>query len=165
MEEMRIYLANLRKYNEGEIVGGWFTPPIEVEDVKEHLGLNDEYEEFAVHDYKLPFDIEEYTSIQEINRLCEMVSELPPDIQSDIRAFLTYFDSIEELYTHHEDILHYPDCDTMADVAQFLIEETGMLGEVPATLQHYIDFEAFGRDLEIEGQYIHTGKGIFEIPY
>ena len=26
VEEMRIYIANLGKYNEGELVGAWFTP-------------------------------------------------------------------------------------------------------------------------------------------
>ena len=44
VEEMRIYIANLGKYNEGELVGAWFTPPVDFEEVKERIGLNDEYE-------------------------------------------------------------------------------------------------------------------------
>ena len=48
MEEMRIYIANLGKYNEGELVGAWFTPPVDFEEVKERIGLNDEYEEYAI---------------------------------------------------------------------------------------------------------------------
>ena len=28
LEEMRIYIVNLGKYNEGELVGAWFTPPV-----------------------------------------------------------------------------------------------------------------------------------------
>ena len=39
----------------------------------------------------------------------------------------------------------------MSDLAYYLIEETGALGEVPTHLQNYIDYEAYGRDLEIEG--------------
>ena len=66
MEEMRIYIANLGKYNEGELVGAWFTPPVDFEEVKERIGLNDEYEEYAIHDYELPFEIDEYTPIFEI---------------------------------------------------------------------------------------------------
>ncbi|MCZ2006540.1 antirestriction protein ArdA, partial [Enterococcus faecium] len=27
MEQIRVYIANLGKYNEGELVGAWFTPP------------------------------------------------------------------------------------------------------------------------------------------
>ena len=35
MEEMRVYIANLGKYNEGELVGAWFEPPIDFDEVKE----------------------------------------------------------------------------------------------------------------------------------
>ncbi len=28
MEEMRVYAANLGKYNEGELVEAWFEPPM-----------------------------------------------------------------------------------------------------------------------------------------
>ena len=73
--EMRIYIANLGKYNEGELVGAWFLPPISMEEVAEKIGLNETYEEYAIHDYELPFDIGEYESIDEINRLCEMAEE------------------------------------------------------------------------------------------
>lgn len=48
------------------------TPPIDFE----RIGLNGEYEEYAIHDYELPFEVGEYTPISEINRLCEMVLKL-----------------------------------------------------------------------------------------
>ena len=51
----------------------------------------------------------------------------------------------------------------MADVARYYIEETGALGEVPASLQNYIDYEAYGRDLEISGSFVVTNHGVFEI--
>ena len=57
MEEMRVYIANLGKYNEGELVGAWFEPPIDMDEVRERIGLNDQYEEYAIHDYELPFEI------------------------------------------------------------------------------------------------------------
>ena len=66
MEEMRIYIANLGKYNEGELVGAWFAPPVDFEEVKERIGLNDEYEDYAIHDYELPFEIDEYTPIEDV---------------------------------------------------------------------------------------------------
>ena len=69
MDDMQVYIANLGKYNEGELVGAWFTFPIDFEEVKEKIGLNDEYEEYAIHDYELPFTVDEYTSIGELNRL------------------------------------------------------------------------------------------------
>ena len=59
MDDMQVYIANLGKYNEGELVGAWFTFPIDFEEVKEKIGLNDEYEEYAIHDYELPFTVED----------------------------------------------------------------------------------------------------------
>lgn len=47
---MQVYVANLGKYNEGELVGAWFTPPIDYDEMAERIGLNDEYEEYAIHD-------------------------------------------------------------------------------------------------------------------
>jgi antirestriction protein len=51
----------------------------------------------------------------------------------------------------------------MADVARYYIEETGSLGKVSVQLQNYIDYQAYGRDLEIEGTFISTNHGIIEI--
>ncbi len=91
-----VYIANfLGKYNEGELVGAWFTPPVDFEEVKERIGLNDEYEEYAIHDYELPFAIDEYTPIEEVNRLCEMVEDLPEYIQENYRSCNPTFGSIE----------------------------------------------------------------------
>lgn len=73
---MQIYISNLGKYNEGELSGAWFHPPINMEEMKEKIVLNDEYEEYAIHDYDLPFNINEYTPIHEINRSCTMIEEI-----------------------------------------------------------------------------------------
>ncbi len=75
-----------------------------------------------------------------------------------------WFGSLEELLEHQDDIIYYPDCEDMEDVARYLIEETGVLGEVPANLQNYIDYKAFGRDLEIEGSFLVSSHGVFEYP-
>ena len=62
------YIANLGKYNEGYLVGAWFTFPIDEEDVKEKIGLNEQYEEYAIHDTdNFPIAIGEYVSIEELN--------------------------------------------------------------------------------------------------
>lgn len=68
VDDMRVYIANLGKYNEGELVGDWFSFPIDEEDVAERIGLNSYYEEYAVHDTdNFPIEIGEYISIQELN--------------------------------------------------------------------------------------------------
>ncbi|MBF2440914.1 antirestriction protein ArdA [Listeria seeligeri] len=162
--EMQVYVANLGKYNEGELVGAWFTPPIDYEEMEERIGLHGEYEEYAIHDYELPFEISEYTSINEINRLCELVMELEGspilDELKEIQGM--WFGSLEELLEHVEDIHCYSDCDSMEDIARYYVEETGQLGEVPSNLQNYIDYQSLGRDMEIEGNYLVTPHGVFE---
>jgi len=165
MDQMRVYIANLGKYNEGELVGAWFTPPVDFDEVKERICLTDGYEEYAIHDYELPFEIDEHTPIEEINRLCGLVDELEGTLigeaVSDIQH--AFFNSFEEMVEHVDDIICYPDCNDMSDVAYYLIEETGALGEVPTHLQNYIDYEAYGRDLELEGRFLVTNIGVFEM--
>ena len=43
IDDMAVYITNLGKYNEGYLVGAWFTFPIDEEDVKEKIGLNEQY--------------------------------------------------------------------------------------------------------------------------
>jgi len=162
--EMQVYIANLGKYNEGELVGAWFAPPIDVDEMEEKIGLNGEYEEYAIHDYELPFEISEYTPISEINRLCELVMELEGSlILEELKEIQgMWFSSIEELLENADDILCYSDCDSMEDIARYYVEETKQLGEVPSNLHNYIDYQALGRDMEIEGNYLVTSHGVFE---
>jgi len=73
---MQIYIANLGKYNEGELVSAWFPPHVDYKEMVERIRLNGEYEEYAIYDFELSFDVHGYTQITEINRLCEAVLEL-----------------------------------------------------------------------------------------
>ena len=160
---MRIYIANLGKYNEGELVGAWFTPPVDYDEMAERIGLNDRYEEYAIHDYELPFEIDEYTPIEEVNRLCEMVEDLPEDIQDELSELVGHFGSVEELCDNQDRIFHYPNCEDMADMAEFFLYESGAMDAVPEELRDYIDFEAYGNNLYTSGTFIETNHGIYEI--
>lgn len=165
MIDMQVYIANLGKYNEGELVGAWFTPPVDYEEMAEKIGLNEEYEEYAIHDYELPFEIDEYTPIEEVNRLCEMVNELPEDILDELSELIPYAGGLEELYENVDSIYHYPDCEDMTDLAEYFLEETGALQSVPSELRNYIDYEAYGRDLAISGTFVETNHGIYELAF
>jgi len=164
MEEMQIYIANLGKYNESELIGAWFTPPIDYDEMAERIGLNDNYEEYAIHDYELPFEIEEYTPIEEVNRLCAMVEELEHPLCEVISDLMGYYSNLDDLCEHADDIMQYSDCSDMTDVAYYLIDECGCLGEIPDKIRNYLDYEAYGRDLDIESTFIVTNYGVFECP-
>lgn len=52
-------------------------------------------------------------------------------------------------------------CFDMSEVAEQVVEQCGYLDEMPEHLRSYFDYEAFGRDLEIEGDYVYCGKGVY----
>ena len=123
--------------------------------IAERIGLNAEYEEYAIHDTdNFPMEISEYTSIEELNRIYEQLEELPDYLLDDLDSFVSYYGSLEELVEHKDDIILYSGCETMTDLAYYLIDEEQALGEIPSSLQNYIDYEAYGRDLDIEGTFI-----------
>ena len=66
-------------------------------------------------------------------------------------SLFPHYGSLEEVYEHKDDIYFYPDCEDMTDIAYYFIDELQVLGEIPLPLQNYIDYEAYGRDLSIEG--------------
>lgn len=80
---MRIYVANLAAYNNGEMVGDWFDLPVEMEEVFENIFEPHELDEngqphgdWAIHDYELPISIEEYTSIEKLNEFAERLESV-----------------------------------------------------------------------------------------
>lgn len=164
VDDMRVYIANLGKYNEGELVGDWFSFPIDEEDVAERIGLNSTYEEYAVHDTdNFPCEVGEYISIKELNDLYYTILDFPEEVLDQLDNFISYFGSLEELADNLDRICCYSGCETMEDVAYHFAYELNTLGEIPPDLQYYIDCEAYGRDLEIEGYFIQTRYGMCEI--
>ena len=163
-EDMAVYIANLGKYNEGYLVGDWFTFPLDEEDIAERIGLNAEYEEYAVHDTdNFPVEISEYTSLEELNRIYEQVQELPEEIVENLNDFISHYGSLQSVVDNKDNIIFYPGCDSMEDVARYFAEEYGSLGDIPPQLSYYIDYQAYGRDLEIEGSFLETKNGMCEM--
>lgn len=79
---LNLYVANLGKYNEGELKGGWIVLPKTEEEIneflKEEVGINDQYEEWAIHDYETDFGIKvgEYDNIFELNEIAEKINDM-----------------------------------------------------------------------------------------
>jgi hypothetical protein len=71
--QLRVYVANLGRYTEGELVGGWINLPTSNQAIKTFLkdvvGLNEQYEEYSIQDYESIFSIEEYVNIHDLNML------------------------------------------------------------------------------------------------
>lgn len=164
IDDMQVYIANLGKYNEGELVGSWFSFPVDLEEVAERIGLNEEYEEFAIHDYELPFPIDEYESINRLNNIYEQLQEIEGEALYDVLDEILgyWFKDIEELLENKDDIICYPDCGSMEEVAEYYADDTGLLESLPENLRYYFDYAALGRDMELGGNFLVTSHGVFE---
>lgn len=81
--ELKGFITNLGKYNEGELVGEWITFPIneeELQEVLERIGINEEYEEFFFTDYENNLlGLGEYESIEHINEIAEELEDIDAD--------------------------------------------------------------------------------------
>lgn len=163
MDDIKVFIANLGKYNEGEIVGAWFTPPINKEELAEKLGLNDQYEEYMVQDYEGPVVFSEYSTIGEINEAAAAVEALKgTEIYPAIKELIgEWYDNVIELAAHKDDIACYHVAN-MTELAEELADE-GWFGDIPPQVENYIDYAKVGRDLEIEGGFVETPHGIYQL--
>lgn len=161
---IRIYLTNLGKYNEGELVGKWVDLPTTngFDEHLEEIGINEEYEEWFITDYETDIDgleIHEYSNIEELDELAETLENLADYEKEVVEAMISEGYSLEDALEKKDDCMIYYDCHDMEDVAREYIEETGLLHDVPDTLQNYFDFEAYGRDMSFEGTFVFTNNG------
>lgn len=141
MQEMRVYLLNNTKpYHDEDdgYSGDWFNCPVDFEEVKEKLGVEHE-EQIEIADYELPFDLHSDTPLWEINANCRMVLELEgTPIGNEMKAIQQkWFSNFEEFIDHKDEIRYY-DVGDGAALAEYLICEENVFGEIPHELQKHM---------------------------
>lgn len=104
-------------------------------------------------------------TLEEANEIAERCEALDSSEESVLEALIDDGCDIDQALDIVEsgDYVLYPDCGTMADVAEEYVEASGALSGVPDWIARYIDYDALGRDLEIEGTFLECGEGIVEI--
>lgn len=168
---LRIYLTNLGKYNEGMLVGEWVDLPVseeELEKVFKRIGINDEYEEYFITDYESDIDgvkVGEYENIDDLNELAEALEDLDSEEENVLSVMLedgcTFEEALKKI--KDRDYMVYYNCDSMEDVAYQVVEESGLLDGVPEKVARYFNYEAYVRDLEIEGTFYQINNAYIEI--
>ena len=165
----RVYVGTYAKYNAGSLFGEWLDLS-DYEDVEDFyqaclkLHENEGSQELMFQDYeKIPeFLISECSLDKNIYVYMEAVSEM-----DDLRAvaFEIYCTSIEEWLKRGDGIEELLDKfndsyqgyygkgsgDVKEEFAYSLIEETGLLSGIPEAITRYFDYEAYGRDLFLDG--------------
>lgn len=179
---LKIYLTNLGKYNEGILLGEWVELPVSQEELTkvfdriqichDNIDYSDEcgnpYEEYFITDYETDIEgveVGEYSNLDELNELAEQLEELEEDAQKAIQAMLLDSYSFNEALekANNGDYTIYYDCDNMTDVAYKVVENGCYLQNVPENVARYFDYEAFGRDLDIEGKFYNIDGDMVEI--
>lgn len=166
---LKINVTNLKKYNEGALVGEWVSLPHEgLEEVLEKIS-NSGNDELFISDYETDINglkISEYEDILQLNEIAEEIEGMYEDELIAFQAYLEQYannmeQALEEVRQGNYTI--YYDCDDMSDVAYQVVNESGLLDGVPETIKGYFDYEAYGRDIDIEGTFIQVDNNIIEL--
>lgn len=165
-----VYIANLRKYNEGYLVGGWLPLPTTEDELQEFLEdvvqIDDEHEEYAIHDYETDLDIKigQYDDIMELSDQIGIIERFVTYEYEALQAYIEAeshdlddaIDCIQRGY-----YVFYPDIHDYGDLGERFFYEFRYDSKVPKHMHNYIDFESFGKDCGEHGTI--TSYGYFEV--
>ena len=170
------YITNLGKYAEGQLVGQTLKFPATTEEVQallKRIGVDGvRYEEIFITSFDgdvlgLYDHLGEYESIDELNHLAHLISELDSDEIETLEAALNEGDhtsSVADIIN----LVHNLDCYELhpgvtddETLGRIYVEDMELL-DVPDNVLPYFDFEAYGRDARInDGGHFAPGGYVF----
>lgn len=164
---LKIYVTNLKEYNNGKIAGEWVSLPCEgLEEIFNKISNNGK-DELFISDYETDISnlkIGEYEDILQLNEIAEEIEEMREDELIALQAYLEEYNmeqALDEVRQGNYRI--YYNCDDMSDVAYEAVNDCGLLDGVSETLKGYFDYEAYGRDMDIEGTFVPINNDIVEL--
>lgn len=164
---LKIYVTNLRKYNEGQIIGEWVSLPCEgLEEVLDKISNNGN-DELFISDYETDINglkVSEYDNILKLNDMTEEIDNLSDDEVIALQAYLEEYNmeqALDEVRQGNYRI--YYNCDNMEDVACQVVNDCGLLDGVPEEVKIYFDYEAYGRDMDINRTFIQIDNSFVEL--
>jgi len=169
---MKVFITDLEAYNNGLLVGNWYTLPMDedllaesIEDVlnlgRKALKSEHYHEEYFITDFECEYmDIEEYEDLAKLNGIAETMEALEDTEKTAVSLLLEngVVNDLDEAIEKKDDIFCTGET-SMEDVAYNYIEETGALKDM-GNLSFYFDYEKLGRDMDIEGSYYEDDEGV-----
>lgn len=157
----RIYVAALAAYNNGKLHGEWIDAnqdPAEIrEEIQEMLKTSPERneEEWAIHDYEGfgKIKIGEFEDIDKVSKIAEMI-EKHGKVFAGVYSYLGDLDDAIEAMEER----YLGQFKSLEDWAYQWAEDTGDIKSIPKQYENYIDWEAIGRDADLNGD-IFTVEG------
>ena len=166
---IKLYITNLGKYNEGELVGDWFDcsdGEDALYELLEDIGINKEYEEYFITDYEteLNIAISEYDNISHLIYLVDYIEakNVDIDILNAILEFESDLDNAVRVYINgdYSYIPYSPNSSLSYEtqIGYYLLDE-GFYGDIPDYLYNFIDAYKLGD----ESGYTFTDYGAIDI--
>lgn len=179
--EVKAYITNLGKYNEGFLIGDWVTFPITIEnyrDVMERIGISRWYEEWFITDYDIDIPeiaslLGEYECLEKLNYLAGRLKEMNAEEIKKFEIILHYgmedIKNVDDLINLTYNCGCYsfiPGIETEYDLGHYYVHDTGIydLSNLGA-LVGYIDYKRYGRDIVVvdsgvfaKGGYLYANK-------
>jgi len=180
---LEAFVTNLGRYNEGYLDGEPLKLPATTEEVQALLkrihvdGVR--YEEIFITNYKTDIPglrdcLGEYESIDELNFLASLLDDMEEWELEKFAAALDFgeYNSVPALInlTQNLDCFEfYAEVENEEDLGRYYVEEMCTL-EIPEHLENYIDYEAYGRDMNLDddgrftdgGYVVRTGDSFTE---
>ena len=166
------YITNAGKYAEGQLVGETLKFPTSTQEVHallKRIGVDGvRYEEYFITSFDgdvlgLYDHLYEYASLDELNHLACLLSELSPEEIATFEAVINKGDhtsSVAELINLTQNLDCYeffPGVDDDETLGRIYVEEMEML-DVPENVLPYFNFEDYGRDVRLnEGGHLAPG--------
>lgn len=155
--EYRVYIACLASYNDGRLFGQWMDVD---SDLHENIAAMLEAspvrgaEEWAIHDYELPFTIGEYEDIDSLVERVEDLESLSDYERAGYEAYLDYYSTgtVEQFRDAYQGAYRTP-----LEFTESYVDDMGVLDEVPEGLRYYFDMEAYSRDQFDDGYTFSNG--------
>ena len=170
---IRVYAGSVTRYATA-LVGDWIDLPCDDLAAKLH-DIDPETEEWAIFDSECPalpsLHISEYDSLRRLNEVAEALDSLYEDDLQRVDALLAYGVDIDDALEHYDDVHELPDyvdgIDDYQGIGEYYADLLDVFEGVPedSPARTYFDYSGYGRDIVIEGSFVETQNGVFEISY
>lgn len=167
--ELKIFLTDLNKYNDGQLFGEWidvFDVVNECNDVDEcitkslkQIGIDvtdPNCHEWFITDYETDLDVSigEHESLETIFNFAKEVLNADTKDVNVINCVLRYYgDGFNADLSRVDDVVVISGTNGVYDLSDLGYEMAEMMDifhDCPETLERYFDFEAYGRDIDLE---------------
>jgi antirestriction protein len=156
----RIYVGTYAKYNSGSIKGAWL-------DLEDYACKQDFYEACAeLHSDEADPEYM-FQDHEDIPKFFIGETYLSDDIWSYMGCNMD--EGVKKAYVEAKEQWDEEDCQSSyigqfrdyEELAEYLVDDCGVVGEIPDNLKYYFNYEAYGRDIRLSGDVVEENGYFF----